>query len=208
MQIFILYSTLLKRGKNMQLQEFIDFINSSSFLNQIELSKIPNINLYMDQALTFMNENLYKNNPHDKALTKSMINNYVKSNLMPKPENKKYFPQHIIALIYIFYMKQTLSLDDIKTISKKYTDEHFNINDMSELYNVFLSIEKEEVIKLEDDVQTLATNLYSNISCEKFEDDEKLFLLILLLSSRANTYKIMVEKLLDYNSKNQKSSNK
>lgn len=186
----------------MQLQEFMNFINSSSFLNQIELSKIPNINLYMDQALTFMNDNLYKNNPHDKALTKSMINNYVKSNLMPKPENKKYFPQHIIALIYIFYMKQTLSLDDIKSICKEYTDSHFNLDDMSKLYSIFLNIEKEDVSKLEHEVQDLASNLYTNACCEEFDEDEKLFLLILLLSSRANTYKIMIEKLLSNNSKN------
>jgi len=183
-----------------QLEEFLDFINNSSFLNQIELSKIPNINLYMDQALTFMNENLYKNNPNDKILTKSMINNYVKNNLLPKPENKKYFPQHIINLIYVFYMKQILTLDDVKSICNSYTDDHFKLNDMSNLYNVFLNVEKEQVKKLEDEVQSLATNLYSNPSCKEFDDSEKLFLLILLLSSRANTYKIMIEKLLEYNS--------
>nr|WP_312577295.1 DUF1836 domain-containing protein [Sedimentibacter sp.] len=189
----------------MQLEEFLNFINNSKFLNQVELSKIPNINLYMDQALTFMNENLYQRNPHDKTLTKSMINNYVKNNLIPKPENKKYFPQHIIALIYIFYMKQILSLDDVKSICSSYTDKHFNFNDMSNLYEVFLAIEKEDEKNLEDEIKSLASNLYSNISCEQFDDNEKLFLLISLLSSRANIYKTMIEKLLDYNSQNNNS---
>lgn len=187
----------------MQLEEFLNFINNSSFLNQIELSNIPNINLYMDQALIFMNENLSQNNPNDKTITKSMINNYVKHDLMPKPENKKYFPQHIIDLIYIFYMKQILSLDDVKTICNSYTDKHFNFDDMSDLYNVFLNIEKDEVKNLEDEVKSLASNLYSNSSCKSFDDNEKLFLLILLLSSRAKTYKTMIEKLLEYNSNNE-----
>lgn len=182
----------------MELQDFLNFINSSSFLNQIELSKIPNINLYMDQALTFMNENLYSNNTHDKALTKSMINNYVKNNLMPKPENKKYFPEHIITLIYIFYMKQSLSLDDVKLICQNYTNKHFNYEDMSKLYNTFLSIEKSESEKLEDEVRALASSLYSNESCKELDNNEILFLLILLLSSRANTYKTIIEKLLHY----------
>lgn len=186
----------------MQLEEFLNFINNSTFLNQVELSKIPNINLYMDQALTFMNENLYQRNQHDKTVTKSMINNYVKNNLIPKPENKKYFPQHIIALIYIFYMKQILSLDDVKSICNSYTDDHFKFSDMSGLYNVFLTIESEDENNLEEEIKSLASNLYSNSSCEKFDDNEKLFLLISLLSSRANTYKIMIEKLLDYNSQN------
>jgi uncharacterized protein DUF1836 len=183
----------------MQLEEFLNFMNDSTFLNQVELSKIPNINLYMDQALTFMNENLYQRNPHDKTLTKSMINNYVKNNLIPKPENKKYFPQHIIALIYIFYMKQILSLDDVKSICNSYIVNHFENNDMSKLYKVFLEIEKEEERNLEEEIKSLASNLYSNKSCEKFDEDEKLFLLISLLSSRANTYKTIIEKLLDYN---------
>ncbi len=183
----------------MQLEEFLSFMNDSTFLNQVELSKIPNINLYMDQALTFMNENLYQRNPHDKTLTKSMINNYVKNNLIPKPENKKYFPQHIIALIYIFYMKQILSLDDVKSICNSYIVNHFENNDMSKLYKVFLEIEKEEERNLEEEIKSLASNLYSNTSCEKFDEDEKLFLLISLLSSRANTYKTIIEKLLDYN---------
>lgn len=189
----------------MQLEEFLDFIHNSSFLNQVELSKIPNINLYMDQALTFMNENLQQSNPTDKILTKSMINNYVKHDLIPKPENKKYFPQHIIDLIYIFYMKQILSLDDVKTICNSYTNNHFNIDDMSNLYDLFLNIEKEEVKKLEDEVESLAANLYSNSSCENYDDSEKLFLLILLLSSRAKTYKVMIEKLLEYNSHNEEA---
>jgi DNA-binding transcriptional MerR regulator len=186
----------------MQLEEFLNFINNSTFLNQVELSKIPNINLYMDQALTFMNENLYQRNPQDKTLTKSMINNYVKNNLIPKPENKKYFPQHIIALIYIFYMKQILSLDDVKSICNSYTDEHFKFSDMSNLYNIFLTIESEDEKKLENEIKALASSLYSNKSCENFDDNEKLFLLISLLSSRANIYKTMIEKLLDDKSDN------
>jgi len=183
----------------MRFEELINFMDNTTFLNQVELSKIPNINLYMDQALTFINENLYQRNPNDKTLTKSMINNYVKNNLIPKPENKKYFPQHIIALIYMFYMKQILSLDDIKSIFSPYIDKHFKNSDISELYKVFLEIEKEDEKDLENEVKELTKSLYSNKSCDKFDDDEKLFLLISLLSSRANTYKIMIEKLLDCN---------
>lgn len=185
----------------MQLYEVLNFLENSSFINQIELSKIPNINLYMDQALTFMNENLeyYKRNPNDKIITKSMINNYVKNNIIPKPENKKYFPHHIISLIYIFYLKQILSLDDVKTILSVYSEKHFKLDDMSQLYKSFLSIEKSEEKKLEEEINDLINNIYSNKSLEKFDDDEKLFLVLMLFASRANTYKVIIEKLLDFN---------
>ena len=54
---------------------------------------IPNIDLYMDQVTTFMDRNLanttrFKN--EDKVLTKTMINNYAKNDLLPPPIKKKY----------------------------------------------------------------------------------------------------------------------
>jgi DNA-binding transcriptional MerR regulator len=183
---------------NMQAEELLNFLNNNEFLTQIESTKIPNINLYMDQVLSFMNENLENNkrNSIDKILTKSMINNYVKNELIPKPENKKYCPQHIISLIYIFYLKQILSLDDVKIIMNHYEKNHFDSGSLSELYKIFLSSEQNEVFKLKKDLEELAGNIYKDY--RNFDDDEIIFLFIMLLSSRANTYKIIIEKLTDY----------
>ena len=68
----------------------------------IEPSDIPNIDLYMDQVTTFMETKLsgYKRNDKDKILTKTMINNYTKNELLPPPEKKRYSKEHIILLIY------------------------------------------------------------------------------------------------------------
>jgi len=191
----------------MQIEELLNFINNTEFLNQIDETSIPNINLYMDQVLSFMNDNLenYKSNSKDKILTKSMINNYVKHEIIPKPENKKYYPQHIISLIYIFYLKQILPLEDVKTIMNKYEKKHFD-EGINELYKVFLSSEREEVLKLEKDLEVLARNLYEN--CQDFDNDEIIFLFIMLLSSRANTYKIIIEKLTEHLSGGKESKEK
>ena len=53
---------------------------------------IPNIDLYMDQVTTFMDSQLATSKRHedDKILTKTMINNYAKNDLLPPPEKKKY----------------------------------------------------------------------------------------------------------------------
>ncbi|MFA9423148.1 MAG: DUF1836 domain-containing protein [Sedimentibacter sp.] len=194
----------------MQIEELLSFLDKTEFLNQIEQSKIPNINLYMDQALTFMNENLehYKRNQSDKLITKSMINNYVKSGLIPKPENKKYFPQHMVALIYTFYLKQILPLDDAEIILHQYLDNHFNFEDINELYNEFLTQEKNEEIKLEEYLKTLASNIYDDSLSNTYDEDELTFLYIMLLSSKANTYKLVIEKLLDDIPKNKLNQTK
>ncbi len=189
----------------MQTEELLNFLKNNEFLTQIESTSIPNINLYMDQVLSYMNENLEHNkrNQKDKILTKSMINNYVKNELIPKPKNKKYLPQHIISLIYIFYLKQILSLDDVKNIMNSYEKNHFDNESMSELYKVFLSSEQEEFLKLENNLEELAGNIYKNY--RSFDDDEIIFLFIMLLSSRANAYKTIIEKLTDYLSYDKKS---
>lgn len=183
----------------MKLEELLSFLNNTEFLNQIDSLKIPNIDLYMDQALSFMNENLErrKRNPKDKILTKSMVNNYVKNELIPKPENKKYYPQHIISLIYIFYLKQILSLEDVKTILREYEKNHFYRDDINNLYKVFLSAEQKETEKLEKELESLAKNIYEDCG-GSFDDDEIIFLFIMLLSSRANTYKVIIEKLTEF----------
>ena len=86
-----------------------DMINSIlasvSRIDYIKPDDIPNIELYMDQVTTFMEEQLAstKRYDEDKILTKTMINNYAKNKLLPPPEKKRYSREHILMLIFIYY---------------------------------------------------------------------------------------------------------
>ena len=69
-----------------------DLLNSIlSSLDRIEYvspEDIPNIDLYMDQVTTFMDSKLRSTARYpgeDKILTKTMINNYAKNDLLPPP---------------------------------------------------------------------------------------------------------------------------
>lgn len=68
-----------------------DILDRLGTISYIKLEKIPEIDLYMDQVTSFMEEHLRKakRNPEDKALTKTMINNYAKNNLLPPPCKEK-----------------------------------------------------------------------------------------------------------------------
>ena len=84
-------------------------------IDTISLGDMPNIDLYMDQLTTFMDERLRKATRHpgeDKILTKTMINNYAKNDLLPPPVRKKYSKDHLILLIFIFYLKNILSINE------------------------------------------------------------------------------------------------
>ena len=85
----------------------------------VKLSDVPNIELYMDQVTTFMDRMLSgtsRDPEHDKILTKTMINNYTKNNVLIPPVKKKYGLDHIILLLMIYYMKSFLSISDIANI--------------------------------------------------------------------------------------------
>ena len=80
-------------------------------------NELPNIDLYMDQVLNYI-ENSLKDyiKSDEKFLTKTMINNYVKQGILQPPINKKYNRLHIAELFVICILKQVYSISEIKEL--------------------------------------------------------------------------------------------
>ena len=126
-------------------------------IDYIKTEDIPNIGLYMDQVTTFMDEQLEacKRHDDDKILTKTMINNYAKNNLLPAPEKKKYSKEHVLTLLFIYYFKNILSISDIQALLNPLTDHYFGSKEgfnMEDIYNEVFDLEKEESGKLLKDL--------------------------------------------------------
>lgn len=102
-------------------------LKNMALMDHIRPSEIPNIDLYMDQVTSFMNDHLQNSRrfEDDKILTKTMINNYAKNKLLPPPIKKRYSKEHLFVLVFIYYMKGFFSLSDIQTILKPVTDRFF-----------------------------------------------------------------------------------
>ncbi|WP_300855387.1 DUF1836 domain-containing protein [uncultured Clostridium sp.] len=84
-------------------------------------NELPNIDLYIDQLVCLLEEYLSgyiksDNEKEEKIITKTMINNYVKHNIIKPPMNKKYNKQHIASLFVVFVLKQVYSINDIKKL--------------------------------------------------------------------------------------------
>ena len=60
------------------LNELIEYLKN---LHHVHASQLPSLDLYMDQVTGFMEEHLapMRRDAEDKALTKTMINNYAKT---------------------------------------------------------------------------------------------------------------------------------
>lgn len=113
---------------NKDLEERIKAIAQSiREIEYVDDKSIPDIGLYMDQVIQFLDEHLSdsRRNEDDKIMTKTMINNYAKSGMIPSPEKKKYSKEHMMILILLFYFKSFLPMSDIEKFLGPVIDEHF-----------------------------------------------------------------------------------
>lgn len=184
------------------LQSILDSLDR---IDYIRPDDIPDIELYMDQVTTFMDnrlKNAARNPEVDKILTKTMINNYAKNDLLPPPVRKKYSREHMLLLIFIYYFKGILSISDIQTVLKPITGRFFAGNEglkLETIYNEVFSLEREEVEVMKQDVVRKYHKAQETFSDAAAEDQEFLqtFSFICMLSFDVYVKKMLIEKLID-----------
>lgn len=187
------------------IKEFLsNLLKQLKSIDYIKPEDIPNIDLYMDQVTTFMDEQLAasKRYDSDKILTKTMINNYAKNNLLPSPEKKKYSKEHVLTLLFIYYFKNILSINDIRSILNPLTDKYFGNDDgftMQDVYNEVFGLESEESQKLLKDLgkkYKIAGETFAD-----FPDEDQKFLhtfsFICMLSYDVYIKKMIIERMID-----------
>lgn len=185
-------------------ERLADILNRLDNLSYIKLEKIPEIDLYMDQITSFMEDHLKKakRNPEDKALTKTMINNYAKNNLLPPPVRKKYTREHILLLLFIYYYKNLLSFNDIEQLFRPITTQHFNAQSepsLSAIYQEVFSLEDDQMERLKEDVKVKFEASRTTFLDAAEEDREylQLFAFISELSFDVYLKKQMIETMID-----------
>lgn len=177
---------------------------SISRIDYVKPEDIPNIDLYMDQLTTFMEEHLSstKRYDEDKILTKTMINNYAKNNLLPPPVKKKYSKEHVLLLIFIYYFKNILSIKDIETLLDPISEKNFNSGkgfSLTDIYEEVCSLQKSRVEPLAKDIARkykLATETFEDAPAND-KEYLQLFSFICSLSFDVYVKKQIIEKLVD-----------
>ena len=179
-----------------------------SILNKgglIDANDIPNIDLYMDQVTTFMESHLgnLKRSPDDKVLTKTMINNYAKNHLLPSPDKKKYSRNHMILLTFIYYFKNVLPINDIKTLMSGITEKNFALGSKPELEEIYREVIRyqpeimEQVRANLDVAENLAEDSFAKLNNNEEKEELKLFTLLCLLSFDVYIKKTLIESVID-----------
>ena len=194
-------------------EDLLKVVEELSLSDEVKLVDIPKLDLYMDQLLTLIEDNLkgLSRNPDDKIITKTMVNNYAKDGIIAPPVNKKYNRRHVILLVLIYYLKQVLSLNDIKVlfapILNDLSREDDDVISLEDIYSTFLKIRKIEFKNFDQEFANkykLIHDQTSKLSNES-QDLAEIFLLIIILAAQAGAQKRLAEKLIDKYFKSEKS---
>lgn len=144
--------------------------------------ELPNVALYLDQVVTLINSclspilllNQTENKKDTSILTKTMINNYVKYNLIEAPEKKKYGKNQLAKLFVICILKQVYSMNEINhLINIAITSADIKIS-----YNKFC-VQFEEALKCTYSQKDFVCNI---------DNDKKYLLKVVILSCAYKIY--------------------
>ncbi len=192
----------------MKIEEINKVVDEMSLSENIELGDIPDIDLYMEQVTSFIDNRLknLKRDSSEKTLTKTMINNYTKLGILMPPKNKKYSKEHMILMLLVYYLKQVLSLDDIKSLMAPILNDMSTTEDdvipLEDIYSIFLELKSFEFEDFKQDIEekyNVIREKTNEVSQEEVEIKEKaeLFLTVIMLIAKAHANKRLAEKIID-----------
>lgn len=112
----------------------------------LESRDIPSIDLYLDQIINLVAEKNAESTAmyRDRVLTPTMVNNYSKDGLIKPIRGKKYSKEHIIQMLLVYSLKNTLSIGAIRRILTGVYSEpvSFNGEKLTEGYDRYLDLKE------------------------------------------------------------------
>lgn len=188
-----------------QSEDIRKLIEELKKVKYVKPQEIPNIDLYMDQVTTFMDSHLesFKRYEEDKLLTKTMINNYTKNNLLPSSDKKKYSKDHMYFLIFIYYMKSFMSISDIQSLLKPLSENFFGKKNVVNLEDIYVEVFRMEEAQAESVIKDVIRKYVKSLdSFQEVEDAEEAKILqnyafICMLCFDVYMKKQLIEKMID-----------
>ena len=171
--------------------------------SSVSYDDFPKYDLFLSQVIDYLNDRFV-----DEKFTNNIVQNYVKSEVISKPEDGKkkgYTKTHLIQLILLSYMRPILTTEEIKTVFKlafnEINDSNDDILSWEETYKIFMELQNESLndplipsLNHEDKFEKIIKNF--NLK-DKEEERISIFLLVLSLISQASAIKKLVQKIVN-----------
>ena len=186
------------------MKELMDMVAEMSAHNLVPYEDLPKYDFFLSQVIDYLNDNFTE----DKY-TNNIIQNYIKSEIISKPECGKkrgYTKVHVIQLVLISYMRPILTTEEIRKVLKlafnSIDDRDDDIISWEAAYKIFSKMHQKERNILEypcgfgEDLDEIIRDMHLS---SKDEERIKVFLTVMALSSQASIIKKLVQRLVhDY----------
>lgn len=175
-----------------QLNVWLEKLESFSLPNW---EALPDLDLYMDQVLTYLDRELSPLTVEDqeKMMTASMINNYVKGNVLPNPIQKKYAREHLGYMLAVCAVKQILSISDV---TRLFHIDEVNQQDIPDFYAFFKSTQSKQVKDIAKNTQALIKPFGEDNTLSDKDISDFLEQYVLRLAIESEIKKIVANKIL------------
>ena len=169
----------------------------------ISYDDLPKYDLFLSQVIDFLNDKFV-----DDKYTNNIVQNYIKSEVISKPEDGKkrgYTKIHLVQLVLLSYMRPVLTTEEIKKVFRLAFNE---INDRSDdiiawetAYKIFVETQSDSFKaylntspldegKLDDIIKELELD-------KKDEDSIRTFVIVMTLIAQASAIKKLVQRIVN-----------
>ena len=171
--------------------------------SMIPYEDLPRYDLFLSQVIDFLNDKFVE----DKY-TNNIVQNYIKSEVISKPEDGKkrgYTKIHLVQLVLLSYMRPILTTEEIKKVFRlafnEINDRSDDIIDWETAYKLFFETQGVSFDKYLDATAINDDKLDSIIKDlnldEKDENSIRTFVVVLSLIAQASAIKKLVQKIVN-----------
>lgn len=171
--------------------------------SMISYDDLPKYDLFLSQVIDFLNDKF-----SDDKYTNNIVQNYIKSEVITKPEDGKkrgYTKIHLVQLVLLSYMRPILTTEEIKKVFSLAFNE---INDRSDdiiswemAYKIFSETQNESFkdyltvdVVDEEKLNRIIKDLNLN---EKDANSIRTFVVVISLIAQASAIKKIVQRLVN-----------
>ena len=190
---------MVNKIDNKYIKKIAEEISNTSMIPYEEL---PKYDLFLSQVIDFLNDKFVE----DKY-TNNIVQNYIKSEVISKPEDGKkrgYTKIHLVQLVLLSYMRPILTTEEIKKVFSlafnEINDRSDDIIDWETAYKLFFETQEESFDKHLNATAINDEKLDSIIKelelDEKDENSIRTFVIVLSLIAQASAIKKLVQKIV------------
>ncbi|GCD08396.1 DUF1836 domain-containing protein [Clostridium tagluense] len=173
----------------------------------IPYEELPQYDLFLSQVIDYLNDKF-----EDDNYTNNIVQNYIKSEVISKPEDSKkrgYTKLHLAQLVLLSHMRPILTAEEIKKVFRlafnEINDRDDDIISWENAYKFFSDMQKESFDDFSQkqfcDKEKLGKIIDSLDLKESDEERISVFLIVMNLVSQASAIKKLVQKIVgDYES--------